>query len=104
MRFLTAFKGSPNRNRPPLSSFQPRPSWRFFSQAPIGSSLSLSLCNICMRDGIGAYRSSYGVAFDIDGVSLRGRVAIGGSPQALRRLYGDSGNLKIPFLFLTNGK
>ncbi|PPR89017.1 hypothetical protein GOBAR_AA31670 [Gossypium barbadense] len=30
-------------------------------------------------------------AFDIDGVILRGRVPVGGSPQALRRLYGDSG-------------
>lgn len=34
---------------------------------------------------------SFGIAFDIDGVILRGRVPIGGSPGALRRLYGDSG-------------
>ncbi|GFZ14829.1 hydrolase family protein [Actinidia rufa] len=53
---------------------------------------------------VGGKRSSFGIAFDIDGVILRGRVPIGGSPQALRRLYGDSGNLKIPFLFLTNGE
>ncbi|XP_042510733.1 uncharacterized protein YKR070W isoform X2 [Macadamia integrifolia] len=46
---------------------------------------------------------SFGVAFDIDGVILRGRTPIGGSPQALRKLYEDSGTLKIPFLFLTNG-
>jgi hypothetical protein len=37
------------------------------------------------------FRYSFGIAFDIDGVVLRGRVPIGGSPQALRRLYGDSG-------------
>lgn len=49
------------------------------------------------------FRPSFGIAFDIDGVVLRGRVPIGGSPRALRRLYGDSGALKVPFLFLTNG-
>ncbi|XP_029120274.1 mitochondrial hydrolase YKR070W isoform X1 [Elaeis guineensis] len=48
-------------------------------------------------------RPSFGIAFDIDGVILRGRTPIGGSPQALRRLYRDDGTLKIPFLFLTNG-
>ncbi|KAL5569209.1 hypothetical protein UlMin_025784 [Ulmus minor] len=48
-------------------------------------------------------RSSFGIAFDIDGVVLRGRVPIGGSPQALRRLFGESGSLKVPFVFLTNG-
>ncbi|BFG22523.1 hypothetical protein CerSpe_087970 [Prunus speciosa] len=48
-------------------------------------------------------RSSFGIAFDIDGVILRGRVPIGGSPRALRKLYGTSGTLKAPFLFLTNG-
>ncbi|KFK33946.1 hypothetical protein AALP_AA5G082300 [Arabis alpina] len=48
-------------------------------------------------------RSSYGIAFDIDGVILLGSSPVGGSPAALRRLYDDSGALKIPFLFLTNG-
>ncbi|KAI4994747.1 hypothetical protein ZWY2020_034388 [Hordeum vulgare] len=48
-------------------------------------------------------RPSFGIAFDIDGVILRGRSPIGGSPQAIRRLYSDDGTLKIPFLFLTNG-
>ncbi|KAG1339156.1 hypothetical protein COCNU_04G014620 [Cocos nucifera] len=48
-------------------------------------------------------RPSFGIAFDIDGVILRGRTPIGGSPRALRRLYRDDGTLKIPFLFLTNG-
>ncbi|XWS53222.1 hypothetical protein CRYUN_Cryun11dG0139400 [Craigia yunnanensis] len=46
---------------------------------------------------------SFGIAFDIDGVVLRGNTPIGGAPQALRRLYDDSGVLKIPFVFLTNG-
>ncbi|KAJ0978189.1 hypothetical protein J5N97_013663 [Dioscorea zingiberensis] len=48
-------------------------------------------------------RPSFGIAFDIDGVILRGHSPIGGSPQALRRLYNDDGTLKIPYLFLTNG-
>ncbi|KAG7627460.1 putative HAD-superfamily hydrolase, subfamily IIA, HAD superfamily [Arabidopsis thaliana] len=48
-------------------------------------------------------RSSFGIAFDIDGVILLGSSPVGGSPSALRRLYDDSGALKIPFLFLTNG-
>ncbi|GFP94852.1 uncharacterized protein ykr070w [Phtheirospermum japonicum] len=47
--------------------------------------------------------ASFGIAFDIDGVILRGETPIGGSPQALRRLYDDSGTLKIPYAFLTNG-
>ncbi|VAH89668.1 unnamed protein product [Triticum turgidum subsp. durum] len=36
-------------------------------------------------------RPSFGIAFDIDGVILRGRSPIGGSPQAIRRLYSDDG-------------
>ncbi|CAL5322391.1 unnamed protein product [Camellia sinensis] len=81
MRFRTVFRGSP-----PLLLFQSQSSWRFFSQLRSRPEWS-----------------SFGIAFDIDGVILRGRVPIGGSPQSLRRLYGDSGTLKIPFLFLTNG-
>ncbi|KAM7499205.1 hypothetical protein LguiA_023619 [Lonicera macranthoides] len=50
-----------------------------------------------------SHRPSFGIAFDIDGVILGGRTPIGGSPRALRRLYADSGTLKVPFLFLTNG-
>ncbi|KAL8129879.1 hypothetical protein V2J09_019034 [Rumex salicifolius] len=45
----------------------------------------------------------FGIAFDIDGVLLRGNTPIGGSPRALRRLYGDTGELKVPYSFLTNG-
>ncbi|XP_073066469.1 mitochondrial hydrolase YKR070W-like [Primulina eburnea] len=47
--------------------------------------------------------ASFGIAFDIDGVILRGDTPIGGSPQALRRLYDPSGALRIPYVFLTNG-
>ncbi|KAH7864145.1 hypothetical protein Vadar_026311 [Vaccinium darrowii] len=50
---------------------------------------------------------SFGIAFDIDGVILRGNAPIGGSPQALRRLYDEawilSGTFKVPYVFLTNG-
>ncbi|OAY37909.1 uncharacterized protein YKR070W [Manihot esculenta] len=46
---------------------------------------------------------SFGIAFDIDGVLLRGESPIGGSPQALKRLYDPSGALRIPYIFLTNG-
>ncbi|XP_041992132.1 uncharacterized protein YKR070W-like [Salvia splendens] len=48
-------------------------------------------------------RSSFGIAFDIDGVLLRGETPVGGSPQALKRLYDESGNLRVPYVFLTNG-
>ncbi|KAE8701542.1 Detected protein of confused Function [Hibiscus syriacus] len=48
-------------------------------------------------------KCNFGIAFDIDGVILLGRVPIGGSPQARRRLYGDSGEWSAPYLFLTNG-
>ncbi|KAK9998469.1 hypothetical protein SO802_018072 [Lithocarpus litseifolius] len=47
---------------------------------------------------------SFGIAFDIDGVVLRDHTPIGGSPQALRKLYDhNSGTLNIPYVFLTNG-
>ncbi|KAL1817149.1 mitochondrial hydrolase YKR070W isoform X1 [Daucus carota subsp. sativus] len=46
---------------------------------------------------------SFGIAFDIDGVILRGHSPIGGSPQALSRLYNHLGSLKVPYVFLTNG-
>lgn len=34
---------------------------------------------------------SFGIAFDIDGVIIRGEAPVGNSPQAIRRLYHDSG-------------
>ncbi|KAG6391057.1 hypothetical protein SASPL_148805 [Salvia splendens] len=51
-----------------------------------------------------ASASSFGVAFDIDGVILHGANPIGNSRRALRKFYNDSGSLKIPLLFLTNGR
>lgn len=47
--------------------------------------------------------SSFGIAFDIDGVLIRGKTPIGGSPAALKKLYDHSGYLRIPYVFLTNG-
>lgn len=41
-------------------------------------------------------RPSFGIAFDIDGVILRGNTPIGGSPQALGRLYHDSFGGGVP--------
>ncbi|KAH9661123.1 Hydrolase family protein / HAD-superfamily protein [Citrus sinensis] len=48
-------------------------------------------------------RPSFGIAFDIDGVVLLGNTPIGGSNKALKRLYQHSGDLRIPYIFLTNG-
>ncbi|KAL1532783.1 hypothetical protein AAHA92_32752 [Salvia divinorum] len=50
-----------------------------------------------------SHHSSFGIAFDIDGVILHGANPIGNSRRALRKFYNHSGSLKIPFLFLTNG-
>ncbi|KAJ0248300.1 Hydrolase family protein / HAD-superfamily protein [Hirschfeldia incana] len=61
---------------------------------------SRSFCNLSREE---SNRPSYGIAFDIDGVILLGSSPVGGSPGALRRLFDDSGAVKIPFLFLTNG-
>ncbi|KAA0036978.1 hypothetical protein E6C27_scaffold86G00590 [Cucumis melo var. makuwa] len=45
-------------------------------------------------------RPTFGIAFDIDGVLLRGDAPIGGSPQALRKLYDDSGiNFSVEFTY-----
>ncbi|KAL5800156.1 hypothetical protein ACOSQ4_033040 [Xanthoceras sorbifolium] len=85
MRFeTTVYRVSQIKNRAP---FLFQASSRFFSQ------LQPKLEKRC----------SFGIAFDIDGVVLRGRLPIGGSSRALTRLYNDSGCLKVPFLFLTNG-
>ncbi|XP_021654313.2 uncharacterized protein YKR070W isoform X2 [Hevea brasiliensis] len=78
MRFQRrlAFRVSQIKNRPPFL---------FQSQA------SRSFCQLQSKQQQEKRCSSFGIAFDIDGVILRGRVPIGGSPQALRRLYEDSG-------------
>ncbi|KAL9418965.1 hypothetical protein AB3S75_036843 [Citrus x aurantiifolia] len=76
---------------------------RFRNKAPFLFQSSQASHSLCQLQPELKKRCSFGIAFDIDGVVLRGRVPIGGSPQALRRLYGHSGGLKVPFLFLTNG-
>lgn len=35
------------------------------------------------------HRNAFGIAFDIDGVLIRGSETIGRAPDALRRLYKD---------------
>ncbi|GAA0151937.1 hypothetical protein Leryth_014441 [Lithospermum erythrorhizon] len=56
-----------------------------------------------LSHNINSNATSFGIAFDIDGVLLHGSTPIGGSPKALTRLYTDSGDLRIPYVFLTNG-
>ncbi|MCO5578442.1 hypothetical protein L7F22_032284 [Adiantum nelumboides] len=51
-------------------------------------------------------RYPLGIAFDIDGVLVRGGQPIEGAAQALRQLYADVNNpsqARIPHVFLTNG-
>jgi hypothetical protein len=40
-------------------------------------------------------RNLFGIAFDIDGVLLRGREPIGRAPESLARLYKDVKNGKM---------
>ncbi|KAJ7550092.1 hypothetical protein O6H91_07G082500 [Diphasiastrum complanatum] len=47
-------------------------------------------------------RSLFGIAFDIDGVLLRGSKPIEGAPEALSQLY-ENAQPRVPFVFLTNG-
>ncbi|GAB4854898.1 hypothetical protein Ancab_023485 [Ancistrocladus abbreviatus] len=49
-----------------------------------------------MQSSKHSIRPSFGMAFDVDGVILRGRNPIGGSPKALRRLYDDDSGGGIP--------
>ena len=42
-------------------------------------------------------RPSFGIAFDIDGVILRGRSPIRGAPRAIRRLYSEDGSVPLRF-------
>lgn len=55
------------------------------------------------------HRNAFGIAFDIDGVLIRGSDTIGRAPDALRRLYKDvengnniNLNLKQHFYFVGN--
>lgn len=41
------------------------------------------------------HRNAFGIAFDIDGVLIRGNETIERAPDALRRLYKDVKNGKI---------
>ncbi|KAG9453275.1 hypothetical protein H6P81_006179 [Aristolochia fimbriata] len=85
MRFLSVMKVTFGRTR--------------VSSRLAGLVIARSLSNATLQ----SERYDFGIAFDIDGVILRGRTPIGGSPEALRKLYDDSGSLRIPYLFLTNG-
>ncbi|XP_051130909.1 uncharacterized protein YKR070W-like isoform X2 [Andrographis paniculata] len=61
---------------------------RFRFKAPV----PLALLRRPLPAGIHSVSSSsFGIAFDIDGVILRGAAPIGNSERALRRLYDDSG-------------
>ncbi|XP_015874168.3 mitochondrial hydrolase YKR070W [Ziziphus jujuba] len=85
MSFRMVAKASRSRNRERLS--------------PIFSAVRRSFSDVCSQ----STPPSFGIVFDIDGVVLRGDIPIGGSPQALRRLYHTSGSLRVPYIFLTNG-
>ncbi|GAB4824296.1 hypothetical protein Ancab_040292 [Ancistrocladus abbreviatus] len=69
------------------------------SSRPLFALLSRSLSQIRSLSQL----PCFGIAFDIDGVLLRGRTPIDGSPRALKRLYDHSGTPRIPYIFLTNG-
>ena len=43
----------------------------------------------CQNCGVNGHRNAFGIAFDIDGVLIRGNETIGRAPDALRRLYKD---------------
>lgn len=73
------------------------------SQTQSGKQLSRFFSTISQLSSQQSKPPSFGIAFDIDGVLLRGNTPVGGAPQALRRLYDDSGVLRIPFVLLTNG-
>lgn len=112
MRYSTVFIVSQSKDRPPLPylklKLQLRVRLHGFIRSPNSSSNcsnEVVLCSYvymfvymyrnsynavidCWENG---FRPSFGIAFNIDGIILRSHVAIGGSPQALRRLYGKSG-------------
>ncbi|XP_021889796.1 uncharacterized protein YKR070W [Carica papaya] len=68
--------------------------------SPLSSLISRSFSQLTSSQ---SGRSSFGIAFDIDGVVLLGHAPVGGSTRALKRLYDESGTLKVPYIFLTNG-
>ncbi|XP_034032812.1 haloacid dehalogenase-like hydrolase domain-containing 5 [Thalassophryne amazonica] len=46
--------------------------------------------------------NSFGLLFDIDGVLVRGKMAIPGAKQCFRNLVDKNGKYKVPVLFVTN--
>jgi hypothetical protein len=56
-------------------------------------------CEVVINcDRLGGFsfnRNPFGIAFDIDGVLLRGREPIGRAPESLARLYKDVKNGKM---------
>eukprot|EP00268_Persea_americana_P047576 TRINITY_DN4971_c0_g1_i3.p1 TRINITY_DN4971_c0_g1~~TRINITY_DN4971_c0_g1_i3.p1 ORF type:complete len:108 (-),score=2.16 TRINITY_DN4971_c0_g1_i3:32-355(-) len=71
MRVLFVFRALHSKTRPPSQPFISR--------------ISRAFSNLQLPNG----RPSFGIAFDIDGVILRGREPVGGSQFALTRLYDD---------------
>ncbi|KAH0468628.1 hypothetical protein IEQ34_001860 [Dendrobium chrysotoxum] len=71
-----------------------RPQGRRFSLSDPELLRFISITAICFRCWIHLLticRPSFGIAFDIDGVIIRGGNPIGGSPQALSRLHAEDG-------------
>ncbi|RWR85878.1 HAD-superfamily hydrolase [Cinnamomum micranthum f. kanehirae] len=73
MRVLSVFRALHSKTRPPSQPFISR--------------ISRAFSNLQLQNG----RPSFGIAFDIDGVILRGREPVGGSQFTLKRLYDDCG-------------
>ncbi|KAM0999642.1 hypothetical protein ACFX15_006136 [Malus domestica] len=80
-----------------------RNAWRSRNGDQLSSAFSQIIIRSFSQLSSQSTPDAFGIAFDIDGVVLRSEAPIGGSPRAFRRLYDDSGNLRIPYVFLTNG-
>ncbi|KAB2606785.1 hypothetical protein D8674_006502 [Pyrus ussuriensis x Pyrus communis] len=80
-----------------------RKAWRSRNGDQPSSAFSHNIIRLFSQLSSQSTPDAFGIAFDIDGVVLRSEAPIGGSPRAFRRLYDDSGNLRIPYVFLTNG-
>ena len=51
--------------------------------------MSLDIVSDTSETLVVTHRNVFGIAFDIDGVFIRGSEIIGRGPEALRRLYKD---------------
>lgn len=71
----------------------------------LGKSMSWEASRTLSQTASRRPRHPLGIAFDIDGVLMRGGQPIDGAPQALRQLYhiNNPSHARIPFIFLTNG-